>query len=83
MTELVFTNLFLPTLAAFGIGIVGALLCLAAFRPTRSMLLTCAFCRRSSVRACLPSTAQSARPSRSSASLAWSASALCRPKERT
>lgn len=43
MTELVFTNLFLPTLAAFGIGIVGALLCLAAFRPTRSMLLTCAF----------------------------------------
>lgn len=43
MTELVFTNLFLPTLAAFGIGIVGALLCLAAFRPTRSMLLTCSF----------------------------------------
>lgn len=43
MTELVFTNLFLPTLAAFGIGIVGALLGLAAFRPTRSMLLTCSF----------------------------------------
>lgn len=42
MSELLISNLYLQTLAAFVTGILGAIICALSFRPGRSMLLTCA-----------------------------------------
>lgn len=43
MSELIISNLYLQTFTAFVTGILGALICAFSFRPSRSMLLTCAF----------------------------------------